>query len=161
MQELIASNDNTGRLLRYDPRSREVKVLLGGLSVSVGVAISRDGTFVLVAEVTANRIRRFWLRGPRANTSEFFMELLGKPGNIKRNERGEFWVAVNNALGPPAPPESVVMPLGLRLSDDGMVLEVAPLVGAYEIGEISEVQERSGELYVASLFAAYASIYRA
>ena len=138
-----------------------MRVLLGSLSVAVGVAISRDGTFVLVAELTANRIRRFWLGGPRANTSEVFMELLGKPGNIKRNERGDFWVAINNALGPPAPPESLVVPLGLRLSHDGKVLEVASLVGAYEISEISEVQELNGELYIASLVAAYASIYRA
>lgn len=160
MQELIASNDSTGSLFRYDPQSREVRVLLGGLSVAVGVAVSRDGMFVLVAELTANRIRRFWLGGPKANTSEVFMELLGKPSNIKRNERGEFWVAINNALGPPAPPESLVMPLGLRLSNDGRVLEVAPLVGACQISAISEVQERNGELYVASLVAAYASIYR-
>lgn len=160
IQDLIASDDSTGRLFRYDPRSREVRVLLRGLSVAIGVAVSRDGMFVLVAEMRAQRIRRFWLEGPRANTSEIFIELLGKPSNIKSNERGDFWVAVNNDFGPPAPPESLVMPLGLRLGSDGRVLEVAPLVGALQISAITEVQERSGDLYVASLFAAYASIYR-
>ena len=42
--------DVSGRLLRYNPRTQEVKVLLRGLSAAVGLAVSSDGSFVLVSE---------------------------------------------------------------------------------------------------------------
>ncbi|XP_034677725.1 protein STRICTOSIDINE SYNTHASE-LIKE 10-like [Vitis riparia] len=48
--------DKTGRLLKYDPRTKEVTVLLRGLSFSNGVALSEDKDFVLVTETTAAKI---------------------------------------------------------------------------------------------------------
>ncbi|KAJ7956541.1 putative Strictosidine synthase family protein [Quillaja saponaria] len=98
-------------------------VLLRGLSVAAGVAISRDGAFVLVSEFMANRIQRVWVRGPRANTSEIFLPPVAKPDNIKRNSRGEFWVAVNNLLGPPQQPKPPMLPLRLRVNEQGIVLQ--------------------------------------
>lgn len=35
--------DSTGRLMRYDPRTKEIKVLLRGVFVAVGPAASLDG----------------------------------------------------------------------------------------------------------------------
>ncbi|KAB1218909.1 Strictosidine synthase 1 [Morella rubra] len=53
----VALGDNSGSLYKYDPRTKEVTVLLKGLALAGGVAVSKDGTFVLVSEFLANRIR--------------------------------------------------------------------------------------------------------
>lgn len=51
----IIEGDNTGRLLRYDPATRETKVLLRGLRFANGVALSKDGAFLVVCETTVGR----------------------------------------------------------------------------------------------------------
>ncbi|XP_058114229.1 protein STRICTOSIDINE SYNTHASE-LIKE 10-like isoform X2 [Magnolia sinica] len=85
---VIISGDRTGRLLKYDPRSKEVTMLLEGLVFPNGVAISKDSTFLLIVETTTQRILRFWLQGPKARALEFFAQLSRYPDNIKRNPRG-------------------------------------------------------------------------
>ncbi|GMQ11131.1 hypothetical protein CsSME_00053888 [Camellia sinensis var. sinensis] len=67
--------DATGRFMKYDPRTRQVSVLLRGLSRPSGVAVSSDRSFVLVSENSANRILKYWLRGPKANTAEILISL--------------------------------------------------------------------------------------
>jgi sugar lactone lactonase YvrE len=42
--------DNTGRFLKYKPSSKEATVLIQGLRFPNGVAVSKDGTFVVIAE---------------------------------------------------------------------------------------------------------------
>ncbi|KAL6129713.1 hypothetical protein ACLB2K_073062 [Fragaria x ananassa] len=93
----VSTGDKTGRLMRYDPSTKNVTVLLHGLSFANGVALSKDGDFVLVTQTTAKNILRYWLRGPRANTVDTFFNLQGAPDNINRNFNGEFWVAENSA----------------------------------------------------------------
>ena len=136
----------TGRLMKYDPRTKQVTVLLRGLGLAVGVAINKDGSFVLVSEFIATRIQRYWLRGPKANTSELFLKPTGTPDNIKRNARGEFWVAANIGAEMAA-----AAPLGLRVSEEGKILQVV----AFDTGDItrtiSEVHEYNGALYIGSL----------
>ena len=39
----------TGRLLRYDPATRETVVLAGGIWFANGIALSRDGNYVAVS----------------------------------------------------------------------------------------------------------------
>ncbi|KAB1212814.1 Strictosidine synthase 1 [Morella rubra] len=174
----LALGDNSGSLYKYDPRTKEVTVLLTGLALAGGVAVSKDGTFVLVSEFLANRIRRVWLKGPKANTSEIFLQLQGAPDNIKRNSKGEFWVAVNNLYGlvndirgvilrpSPTPPISLpssmpsLSPEGLRVNEEAAILQVVSLPEEYGLEEVSEVQELDGALYVGSLFASYAAIVR-
>lgn len=84
-----------GRFLVYDPESKKVKVLLKDLYFANGVALSQKEDFVLVNETYAYRIKRYWLRGPKAGTSEIFIENLpGFPDNISSNRRGTFWLAM-------------------------------------------------------------------
>nr|AFK33877.1 unknown [Lotus japonicus] len=106
-----------------------------------------------------NRIQRFWLKGPRANLSDTFIRLAGKPDNIKRNSRGQFWVAVNSYLGLPRRPIRRVLPSGVRISENGLVLQVVSLAQEYGTEPASEVQEFNGTLYAGSLFVSYASIF--
>jgi len=86
-----------GRLLAYDPATGETDVLLTGLYYANGVAVSADGSFVLVAETTAYRVRRYWLSGPRRGEDEIFIDNLpGFPDGISCDEDGTFWLALMN-----------------------------------------------------------------
>jgi len=139
--------DNSGSLLSYDPSNNQTTVLLRNLTFASGVAVSGDGSFVLVSEYFANRIRRVWLKGPKAYSSDLFMLLVGRPDNIKRNSRGQFWIAVNSVLG-----------LGVRVTENGIVLQIVSLE-EYGAEVASEVQEYNGTLYGGSLLASYAIIF--
>jgi sugar lactone lactonase YvrE len=84
-----------GRLLVYNPKTNETRILLSGLYFANGVAISPDGAFVLVVETGKYRVRRLWLKGPKQGTSEVFIENLpGLPDGISSNGRGVFWLAL-------------------------------------------------------------------
>ena len=69
---IILTGDATGRLLRYDPAT-------GAAAFPDGVALSADGTHLVVAETARCRLLRHWLRGPRAGATEPFADLPGYP----------------------------------------------------------------------------------
>ncbi|XP_048330362.2 protein STRICTOSIDINE SYNTHASE-LIKE 12 [Ziziphus jujuba] len=160
LSSLVSSKDSSGSLFKYNPRTKKATTLLRGLSVAAGVAVSKDGSFVLVSEFLGKRINRFWLRGPKANTSETFLVVKGTPHSIRRNSRGEFWVAVNRILGPPPPPTPPMLALGLRVNEQGQVLQEESFALAYGVEAVSEVQEFNFDLYTGSLHVPYAASFR-
>lgn len=84
-----------GRLMRYDPTTGKVTVLISSLRFANGVALSRNEDFVLVNETYTYSIHRYWLAGPKAGTSDIFIENLpGFPDNISSNGKGKFWLAL-------------------------------------------------------------------
>ncbi|HEX3345114.1 MAG TPA: SMP-30/gluconolactonase/LRE family protein [Polyangiaceae bacterium] len=84
-----------GRLFAYDPRSRETRLVLGGLYFANGVALSRDERFVVVAQTGSYDLKRVWLKGPRAGETDVFVENLhGFPDNVSSGGAGVFWVAL-------------------------------------------------------------------
>lgn len=84
-----------GRLLAYDPRSGQTRVLLKDLYFANGVALSANEDFVLVNETYRHRITRYWLRGPNQGKSDVFLDNIpGYPDGVSSNGRGTFWVAV-------------------------------------------------------------------
>jgi len=157
-QVLENSRDQSGSLLALDPRTNQTRVLLRGLALASGVAVSRDGSYVLVSEYLAHRIRRFWLRGPRANSSELFVPLRGRPDNIRRNSRGQFWVAVSGAVGPNPPARPTIVPRGVRIGPNGGVLQTVSLVREFGSQGVSEVHEHNGTLFCGSLQASFVAI---
>ncbi|MEE6474790.1 hypothetical protein FKM82_010498 [Ascaphus truei] len=56
---LAMEGTDDGRLLEYDTRTKEVKVLMGGLRFPNGVQLSPAEDFLLVAETTMARVRRY------------------------------------------------------------------------------------------------------
>lgn len=91
----IAENKPHGRLLKYDPMTKQTTVLLEGLYFANGVALSADEDFVLVAESYHYQLTRYWLKGTKKGTSDIFAEnLAGFPDNITRDEHGQFWVGI-------------------------------------------------------------------
>jgi sugar lactone lactonase YvrE len=91
----------TGRLLHYDPRTGKVETVLDHLFYANGVAVSEDGSFVLVAEFLAFRIQRYWISGPRGGSHEILIDNLpGYPDNITRAPDGSFLVGLSLARIP-------------------------------------------------------------
>jgi len=84
-----------GRLLAWEPATGTTRVLLGDLYFANGVALSENEDFVLVNETYRYRIRRYWLRGPRAGTSDIFLDNLpGFADGVASDRQGTFWVAL-------------------------------------------------------------------
>ncbi|XP_050527164.1 adipocyte plasma membrane-associated protein Hemomucin isoform X2 [Daktulosphaira vitifoliae] len=85
--------DGTGRLVKYDPKSKKNTVLLNNLQFANGIALSDDESFIIVAETLKFRIHKYYLKGPKAQKSEIFVDgLPGMPDNLKSNKRGSFYV---------------------------------------------------------------------
>uniref|UniRef100_A0A0E0M0K8 Zinc finger PMZ-type domain-containing protein n=1 Tax=Oryza punctata TaxID=4537 RepID=A0A0E0M0K8_ORYPU len=104
---VVLSGDATGRLLRYEPRTGNVTVLKSGLAFPNGVAVSADGTHLVVAETASCRLLRHWLRGSNAGATEVLAELPGYPDNVRPAAAADdddsgggrggasYWVALN------------------------------------------------------------------
>ncbi len=92
-----------GRLLRFDPERGEPEVLLGGLFFANGVALAPDESFVLVNETYQYRVRKYWLAGELAGTSEVIVDgLPGFPDGVSCDERGRYWLAMFTVRNPAA-----------------------------------------------------------
>ena len=89
----IMEHGGHGRVFSYDPSSGEVQTLMRDLNYANGVAVSRDGSFLVVAEMGHYRILKHWLAGEKKGTSEVLLDNLpGFPDNIKSGDNGRFWV---------------------------------------------------------------------
>lgn len=181
----ILSGDNTGRLLKYNKSSKELTVLLRGLAFANGVALSKDRSFVLVAETSSCRIIRVWLRGPNDGSSEVFAEVPGYPDNVRRNSKGEFWVALHAKKGPivelimrnPWIGKALLkLPISfkqfhgmlvgwkphataVKLGEEGEVLEVLEDSEGKTLKFISEVEEKDGRLWIGSVLMPFIGVY--
>ncbi|CAN6204320.1 unnamed protein product [Urochloa humidicola] len=153
-QLVVALGDETGRLLRYDPRARRVEVLRAGLSYPNGVAVGAGGEFVVVAHTALCELRRYWVRGPLAGKSETFAELPGYPDNVRADGRGGYWVALSKgvAIGGGGAGEAAPT-VAVRVSPEGNVTEA---LDGFSFVSVSEVAERGGALWVGSVDTPYA-----
>ncbi|XP_078431522.1 protein STRICTOSIDINE SYNTHASE-LIKE 10-like [Wolffia australiana] len=154
---LMLTGDATGRLLSYEKGTGEVKVLLRGLAFPNGLAMDKDGEFLLITETTNRRVLRYWLRGPKKGKVDVFADLMGFPDNIKRTERGDFWVALGLGRASAEAEAPVLCPVAVRLAVDGAVEEV--MEDCTAPGAISEVEERNGGLWFGSVVRPYVEVY--
>jgi sugar lactone lactonase YvrE len=101
MEEVFESAPN-GRLVKYDINTGECSVVLDELFFANGIAVSADGTYVLVNETMRYRVKRVYVRGPRKGDVEVFVDNLpGFPDGISTGADGIFWLAIfapRNAL---------------------------------------------------------------
>jgi len=147
--QAILNGDATGSLLKYDPKTRQVTVLLTRLSGAAGVAVSADGAFVLVSEQIGQRIQRFWIRGPKSNTAETFITFQGRPNKITRTGLGDFLVAVNVITNQST---QDVLPTVVRINAFGTVVKRVALDRQYNDTGVTEVIEHLGEYYIGSQY---------
>lgn len=162
-----------GRLLRYDPDSGRTEVLLDDLYFANGVALSADERFVLVTETYRYRVRRYWLTGERAGSSDVFLDRLpGFPDNITATKDGRFWLALYSVRKPlvdetlhPYPwvkslmakvPEALWPTprrygLVLELDRDGQILRSLHDEDGKVLGFVTSALEQDGTLWLGSL----------
>ncbi|GFQ08684.1 protein strictosidine synthase-like 10 [Phtheirospermum japonicum] len=157
---IIISGDNTGRLMKFEPKTNKTTLLVDNLKFPNGVALSKNGDFLLFVETT---------------TSQF----PGFPDNIKRNRNGEFWVGINSRRGKilewlisnswignfivrVSPIDVTKLHLrlahlighfgmGIRLNRDGNVVEVLDANTGKRWKFVSEVEEENGDLWIGSV----------
>jgi sugar lactone lactonase YvrE len=147
--EIMMNADATGRLLRYDARTKRVTVLKADLPYPNGVAVSRDRTHVVVAHTVPAQAFRYWIKGDKAGHYELMADLPGYPDNVRRDARGGYWVALNQEkmrLNAPAAPDKHLV--GVRLDADGT--EVEELTAAKGV-TLSDVSEKDGQLWLGSV----------
>ncbi|XP_022138160.1 protein STRICTOSIDINE SYNTHASE-LIKE 13 [Momordica charantia] len=92
---ILLEGEASGRLLRYDPPTKTTHVVLDGLAFPNGVQLSKDHSFLLFTETTNCRLMKLWLEGARNGKVELLANLPGFPDNVRRNERNEYWVAID------------------------------------------------------------------
>eukprot|EP00884_Botryococcus_braunii_P013679 jgi/Botrbrau1/22311/Bobra.0138s0061.1 len=181
--------DANGRVLRYDPKTQETVVLGKDLFFANGIAISANGSFLVITESIPARISRLWLTGPKAGTRDFLIENLpGHPDGIDRAEDGSFWISIINR---PTPILGAILshwwsryavawggqipllyslplfklpfpkPWGcvIKVSPEGEVLKVLMDADGSRVRSISAVTEHKGRLFLGNLDGNYVSYY--
>ncbi|XP_032715237.1 adipocyte plasma membrane-associated protein isoform X6 [Lontra canadensis] len=179
---LVMEGTDDGRLLEYDTETKEVKVLLDQLRFPNGVQLSPTEDFVLVAETTMARIRRFYLSGLMKGGADLFVENLpGFPDNIRPSSSGGYWVGMATIRSNPGfsmldflserpfikrmifklfSQETVMKfvprySLVLELSDSGAFRRSLHDPNGQVVSYISEVHEHDGHLYLGSFRAPF------
>lgn len=100
--EDLLEHQKTGRLLKYDPKTKQVTKIADGFSFANGVALGEDQAWAVVAEMGAYRLWKVWVKGPMAGTKEPFTDSLpGFPDNVKYSKTQHvFWVAIGSPRNP-------------------------------------------------------------
>ncbi|XP_068619093.1 adipocyte plasma membrane-associated protein Hemomucin-like [Battus philenor] len=81
---MVPLSDPSGRLLYYNSKTNQSKVLLDNLWFANGVVISPNNQFVLVAESNKHRLLKYYINGPNKGKSEVFVAgLPGVPDNLR------------------------------------------------------------------------------
>ncbi|CAN0902337.1 Protein STRICTOSIDINE SYNTHASE-LIKE 11 [Linum grandiflorum] len=154
--QAIGAGDRSGRLLQYNINTRQVTVLRSGLGYPTGVALSADGSYLLFSETSLNRTTRYYLTGPRANTTEPFISNIVRPVSIRRTTQGEFMIAasmVDLASG-------TAIPVAVRADATGRVVETTPLYEQFGDLLVTEVyQFFRNDTFITSSYAPYLVIY--
>lgn len=183
--QLVFSGDPSGRLLKYDPKTKETTVLQRNLQFPNGVSLSKDGSFFVFCEGSRGRLSRYWLKGEKAGTVDLFAILPGFPDNVRTNEKGEFWVAIHCRRGLyarlmsrhirmrkfllslPIPAKiHYLMQIGgnlhaliIKYSPEGEVLDILEDTKGQVVRAVSEVEERDGKLWIGSVLMPFIAVF--
>lgn len=178
--QAVFSAESSGRVLKYNAKTKEAQVLVEGLHFPNGLTLSKDRSFFIYASC-AGRLRRYWVKGPKAGTTDSFAILPGYADNVRTNERGEFWVAMHfrrNALTHflathprlrmmflrlPVSAEAQYMGLvggtvhGIiaKYSADGELIDVLEDSQGKVVRAVSHVEEKDGTLWIGSVLMPY------
>jgi len=170
-QDLFEHRPN-GRLLAYEPQSKQTRVVIDKIHFANGVAVSPDQSFLLFVETGKYRVRRLWLSGEKKGTDEIFIDNLpGFPDNITSNGHDKFWLALvtpRSSLLDKLLPLPFLRKVVLRLPEfiqpapqrygfvlalnrDGQVVENLQDPSGQSFALISNVLEYQGQLYLGSI----------
>ncbi|KAL5728456.1 cohesin loading factor Ssl3 [Ranunculus cassubicifolius] len=184
--QLMISGEPSGRVLKYNPVTEETTVLLRNLQFPNGLALSKDQSFFVFCDGAMGRLKRYWLRGEKAGTSDVFAVLPGFPDNVRRNENGEFWVAIHSRrtmftyvlgiyprlrylwLSLPIPPKvrSIMSNENrhyggvVKYSNEGKLLQILEDIEGKVVKLLSQAEEKDGKLYMGSVMLPCIAVYQ-
>lgn len=93
----VLEMNNMGRLLMYNPKTKSTHLLYEGLYFPNGIALTSDESALLVNELSASRVIKFFLKGPKkGNAIVIQNNLPGYPDNIRRNSKGNYYVGMSH-----------------------------------------------------------------
>ncbi|KAJ8437560.1 hypothetical protein Cgig2_017913 [Carnegiea gigantea] len=150
-----------GNLLKYDPQTKQTRVLLDNLCFANGVALSTDQDYLLVCESWKFRCLKYWLQGDQKGKIEIFVENLpGAPDNINLAPDGSFWIAlfqVAKHLVATFPRASTLVhgmhkkATVVKVAQNGQVLKRFDDPDGKVISFVTSALEYDGHLYLGSL----------
>lgn len=184
--QLIFSSEDSGRVLKYDPRTKETTVLVRNLQFPNGMSLSKDGSFFVFVEGSVGRLTKYWLKGEKAGTTEPMVLLPGFPDNVRTNENGEFWVAIHSRrtmyslllysntkvrsflLKLPIPAKiQYLLNVGgwphamvVKYSPEGKLLKILEDRQGKVVKAVSEVEEKDGKLWMGSVLMPFIAVYQ-
>lgn len=145
--------------------------MVKGLAFPNGVALSKDNSFIIVAESTTFKILKIQVRDSKTNNNniEPFAQVPRSPDNIKRNAKGEFWVALNSGRGLIQKLGNEIEttlpwnadPVAIKFDEKGRAIVV--LDGEYgrQLDSVSEVEEHEGSLWIGSAVQPFIGLIKA
>ncbi|XP_014519739.1 protein STRICTOSIDINE SYNTHASE-LIKE 3 [Vigna radiata var. radiata] len=183
--QLVFSGDDSGRVLKYNLATKETTVLFRNIQFPNGITLSKDGSFFVLCEGVVGRLRKYWLKGEKAGTSEILATLPGFPDNVRVNEDGDFWVALHcrrymypyyMGLYPKIRKIILKLPIPLKFhymlqigghqhavvmkySPEGRILQILEDSEGKVVKAISEVEEKDGRLWIGSVLMPFVAVY--
>ncbi|RVW81755.1 Protein strictosidine synthase-like 3 [Vitis vinifera] len=154
--QLVFSSEDSGRLLKYDPLTKETTVLLRGLQFPNGVSLSKDGSFLVLCEGSPGRLVKYWLKGDKAGTSEVFAILPGYPDNVRTNEKAPD----SNKVPVPASHWGPASCGGCQVQPEGKLVKILEDSEGKVVRAVSEVEEREGKLWMGSVLMPFVAVYQ-
>ena len=97
--DLIEGRPN-GRLLCYDPKTRQTRTICDNLVFPNGVCLTHDGKHLLVASTWTCSLLIFDIENPSAGPRVFVHGLPGYPDNVNRASDGGYWIALAGMRNP-------------------------------------------------------------
>lgn len=95
----ILEQSATGRILEYDPATKNIRIVAKGLSFANGIALSKDETTLIVAELGRYKIWKISVAAadldiaqPSPQANVLLDNLPGSPDNLMRGLEGRIWV---------------------------------------------------------------------
>lgn len=184
--QLVFSGDDSGKVLKFNPATKETTVLVRNVQFPNGISLSKDGSFFVFCEGSIGRLRKYWLKGEKAGTSEILAILPGAPDNVRVNEDGDFWVALHcrrsmfayyTGLYPrirkailklPIPTKNqYLFQIGGKLhgvivkySPEGKLLQILEDSEGKVVRAVSEVEEKDGQLWIGSVLMPFIAVYK-
>ena len=161
-----------GKIIRYNPSTKESTLLLDSLYFANGIAVSNDGQFLLFNETYDFSVSKYWLMGPKSGIREkIYTNTPGFPDGISTGTNGVFWVAMftpRNAEADALAPTPFIRKIVYRLP---LFIQPAPVRHGFILGidsegnvkynlqdpspnsysPITSVEEENGVLYLGSL----------
>jgi YD repeat-containing protein len=175
----IIEQSATGRVLAYDPTTKEVRIVAHGFSFANGIALSSDGHTLFVNETgryrlwkVGGRARKLNVQARSPHAKVLLDNLPGYPDNLMRGREGRIWVGLFKPRNPAADSLAAkpfmrkvllrlprfLLPLGdsyghiFAIDEDGRVTrDLQDPSGAYP--ETTSATETADRLYVHSLHA--------